>query len=275
MIPEPNRIICDDALACLRLLPDGWAQTVIADPPYYNVLTNESWDTQWADEVAYIAWCEDWVKEAMRVVRSDGLLFCFGQLGKREKVFLQVMASLTRHYQFHDLLIWDRVVGYNERRDSFTPAYEMILILRKSQRPYFNKDVVRETYPPEVIAKYARDKRYKNKEARLAHLHRGKYATNILRVPSLKGSSSEKRGHPSQKPAALIRKLILCASRPGDLVLDPFIGSGTTAICAKQLGRSWFGVDKNPAYATKARKAVEATRAPAPISPHMERLVGT
>ena len=210
----------------------------------------------------------------MRVMRADGLLFCFGQLGKREHVFVQLMAVLTRQHQFHDLLIWDRAVGYNERRDSFTPAYEMILVLRKSDRPYFDKNAVREPYPPKTIAQYARDKRYKNQRARLEHLHRGKYATNILRVPSLKGSSLEKRGHPSQKPAALISKLILCASRKGDLVLDPFIGSGTTAICAKRLGRAWFGIDKNPAYAACARHATAETPVPAPALPGIEHLVG-
>ncbi|HEY5551503.1 MAG TPA: site-specific DNA-methyltransferase [Opitutaceae bacterium] len=245
---ETNRIICSDASAALRGLPAACAQVVIADPPYYNVLVDQDWDTQWKAVAGYLAWCEDWVSGCMRALRDDGLCFIFGQPGKREHVFLHLMSELCRRHQFHDLLIWDRVVGYNERRDSFTPAYEMILVLRKSDTPKFHKGAVREPYDSETIQTYLRDKRYKDRDARMQHLLAGKFATNLLRVPSLKGSSKEKCGHPSQKPIELIAKLIACASDPGDLVLDPFLGSGTTAVVAQSLGRSWLGIEINPDY---------------------------
>jgi len=157
---------------------------------------------------------------------------------------------VTKELQFHDMIIWDRAVGYNERYDSFTPCYEMILALRKSEsaKHYFNKDAVRLPYEEDKIKAYLRDKRYKDKAARLQHLEKGKYATNILRFPSLKGSSKEKAGHPSQKPEKLIEHLILSSSRPGDLVLDPFLGSGTTAVVAERLERRWIGIEHNPDY---------------------------
>ena len=256
-----NRIIQGDALRELQKLPATVAQTIIADPPYFNVLENEAWDTQWNTAADYLAWCEAWVAQAMRVLRDDGLAFIFGQLGKREHAFLHLMSRLSQQHQFHDLLIWDRAVGYDERRDSFTPQYEMVLVLRKGEKVKFNKDAVRIPYDPATIATYLKDKRYKDMAARRKHLEAGKFATNILRVPSLKGNSKEKCGHPSQKPIDLIEKLIACATDEGDLVIDPFLGSGTTAAASKNLKRQWLGIECDPAYIqiSEQRLAAQST----------------
>ena len=249
-----QKIITGDACRMLPALPNASCQVIIADPPYYNVLTDEEWDTQWKSKEAYLTWSLQWVREGMRVLRDDGLLFCFGQLGKREHVFIHLMSRLCSEFQFHDLIIWDRAVGYNERRDSFTPAYEMILVLRKSDTVKFIKDAVREPYDEKTITVNLKDPHYKDKAARHQHLLASKYATNLLRVPSLKGVSNEKCGHPSQKPSALIEKLILCSTEVGDTVLDPFLGSGTTAAVAQILGRCWIGIEVNPLYVEMAQQ---------------------
>src|SRR5437879_338772 len=115
---KTDHIICSDARAAMHRLPANCVQTIIADPPYFNVLTAEKWDTQWKAMEEYLAWSLDWATECMRVLKEDGLCFIFGQPGKREHAFIHLMSELSRRFQFHDLLIWDRVVGYNERRDS-------------------------------------------------------------------------------------------------------------------------------------------------------------
>lgn len=266
-----NQVICGDATTELHRLETGSAQVVIADPPYYNVLLDQAWDTQWKAIGEYLEWTQTWVAECLRVLRDDGLCFIFGQLGKREHVFIHLMSELCRRHQFHDLLIWDRVVGYNERRDSFTPSYEMVLVLRKGDQPKFNKDAVREPYSTEKIQAYLRDKRYKDRDARMKHLLAGKFATNILRVPSLKGSSKEKCGHPSQKPVDLVAKLIACATDEGDVVLDPFLGSGTTAVVAERLDRRWLGIEMNPFYVELAQHRLAVARdllTSARLAPH-------
>lgn len=252
-----NQIITGDCIAELNRLPEGIARLVVADPPYYNVLLNEDWDTAWKSEQEYLAWSQEWIEAAMRVLLPGGLLYCFGQLGKREHVMLHLMSQATQKHSFQDLIIWDRAVGYNDRRDSFTPAYEMILLLHKEGEVYFDKDVVREPYPPAIIEQYMKDKRYKNPEARREHLRKGKYATNLWRIPSLKGASREKVGHPSQKPEALIERIIQSSSREGDLVIDPFLGSGTTAVVAQRLGRSWLGIEACPAYVDLANARLQ------------------
>lgn len=253
-------IYCGDALQILHTIDSGIAQVIIADPPYFQVLQEEKWDNAWRSADDYLDWTMQWAKECKRILQTDGLFYIFGQLGKREHVWLHSCSLLTKELQFHDMIIWDRVVGYNERYDSFTPQYEMILVLRKSAaaKPYFNKDAVRIPYEENKIQSYLKDKRYKNKEARERHLRKGKYATNILRVPSLKGSSKEKIGHPSQKPILLVEQLLRSSSRKGDLILDPFLGSGTTAEAAERNGCRWIGIEKEPKYAALSQTRIQS-----------------
>jgi DNA modification methylase len=241
----------------------GAFQAIIADPPYFQVLLGEEWDNQWQTEEDYLNWTEDWIRKCGRLLKDDGLFFIFGQLGKREHLWLHVCSMATRFLQFHDMLIWDRAVGYNERYDSFTPCYEMILVLRKNKaaKPYFDKDAVRTAYDEETIKQYLKDKRYKDLDARAKHLERGKYATNILRVPSLKGSSKEKVGHPSQKPIKLIEMLVMSATREGDPVLDPFLGSGTTALACQNLNRSFAGIEIEQKYIEIAESRLQKPQA--------------
>ena len=189
---QENRIICGDCVQVMDSLPAETVRLVVADPPYFNVLLGENWDTSWKTPDDYLLWTQRWMRSAMRLLVPGGLLYCFGQVGKREHVMLHLMSQAAIEYSFHDLLIWDRVVGYNDRRDSWTPAYEMAIVLRKDGAPpLFNKDAVRETYDAKTIEQYLKDKRYKDLDARRAHLERGKYATNLWRIPSLKGSSKE------------------------------------------------------------------------------------
>ncbi len=254
-----GEIIRGDALKILPTLPSDHFQMIIADPPYFQVLLDEEWDNTWKSPSDYLNWTLEWVRECKRVLRQDGLIYIFGQLGKREHVWLHTCSMLSKEMQFHDMIIWDRAVGYNERYDSFTPQYEMILVLRKTanSKPYFDKNAVRLPYDEEKIHSYLRDKRYKDRQAREEHLRKGKYATNILRIPSLKGSSKEKIGHPSQKPISLINQLILASSRKGDFILDPFLGSGTTAASAETLGRKWTGIESNSKYVEISKTRLE------------------
>jgi len=249
-INNQSKIYQGDCREKLNIFNENIFQAIIADPPYFQVLLGEDWDNQWQTEEDYLNWTEDWIRKAGRTLKDDGLFFIFGQLGKREHLWLHVCSMATRILQFHDMLVWDRAVGYNERYDSFTPCYEMILALRKTKDsiPYFDKDAVRTSYDDETIKQYLKDKRYKDLDARKIHLEKGKYATNILRVPSLKGSSKEKVGHPSQKPLKLIEMLVLSATREGDLVLDPFLGSGTTAAVCQNLNRNFAGIEIEQKY---------------------------
>ncbi len=257
------KLIQSDVIDGLASLPDERFQLIIADPPYGNVLVNQTWDNGLELE-DYLEWTEAWFSAALTKLRPDGLIYVFVQLGQREHRWIQVAARLCKLASFHDQLVWDRVVGYNDRRDSFTPAYELCLVLRKTvaARPYFNKDAVRIPYDDATIERYLKDKRYKDRVARRTHLEKGKYATNLLRVPSLRGSSKEKVGHPSQKPERLIEMLVASSSKEGDWVLDPFFGSGTTGVICERLGRNWIGIEKDPEYCRMAEKRIASLKNP-------------
>lgn len=256
-----NQALCGNCVEEMDKLPADSARLVIADPPYYQVQVGEKWDKQWTSEGHYLNWNLRWMLSAMRLLMPGGLLYCFGQPGKREHVMLHLMSESTRLWDFHDLVIWDRKVGYNRRSDSFTPAYEMILVLRKEGAdPYFNRDEIREPYDKETIEQYAKDKRYKDLDRRMAYLQKGKELTNIWRVPSLKGSSKEKCGHPTQKPVDLIERIIRSNSNPGEWIVDPFLGSGTTAVVAEKWGREWTGIELSEEYTTMARDRIQRER---------------
>ncbi len=254
-----SKIILGDCQQILEKLEPKSFQAIIADPPYFQVLLDEDWDNQWQTEEDYLDWTESWIKKSGELLKDDGLFFIFGQLGKREHLWLHLCSMASRIFQFHDMLIWDRAVGYNERYDSFTPCYEMVLVLRKNKeaKPYFNKDAVRLEYDDETIKQYLKDKRYKDLDARKTHLEKGKYATNIMRVPSLKGSSKEKVGHPSQKPIKLIEMLVLSSTREGDKILDPFSGSGTTALVSQNLNRQFIGIEIEQKYVEMAENRLK------------------
>ena len=245
---------------CLEVLPTiapASVGLVVADPPYFRVL-KENWDNQWQGEAAYLDWSLRWLRLAMKTLVPGGLCYVFGQLGKREHVWLHLMSRATIEFEFHDLVIWDRAVGY-DRRDSFCPAYEQILVLKQSGAPSrFDKDAVREPYDAATQARYLKDRRYIDKEKRRSYLEKGKFATNLWRVPSLKGSSREKVGHPTQKPLALLERIILSSSRAGDCVLDPFCGSGSALVAAQKWGRGWSGIESDAQWVALARARTRA-----------------
>ena len=254
--PLPNnQVICADVKDAMPRIPSGSVHLVLADGPYGKAL-KVRWDNQWRGLTQFLMWYELCVLSFLRVLRDDGVCILFGQIGKNCQWFLHLASYLCLRFPdcFVDRIIWDRMVGYNERRDSFTPAYEEALILRKSPLTKFRKDRVREPFTEEQQRQLMRDNRYENKKARAEHLAKGKYLRNIIRVPSLKGSSKEKCGHPSQKPLELIAALIALFTDRGDLVLDPFLGSGTTAVAAQMLGRSWIGIERSRRYCKKANK---------------------
>jgi len=250
-----NQVICADVKDGLPRVSSRSVQLVLADGPYGKAL-KVRWDNQWRGLKQFLEWYERCVSECLRVLRDDGACILFGQIGKRCHWFVHLQSYLSLRFpgHFFDRIIWDRIVGYSERRDSFTPAHEEALILRKSATTKFRKDRVREPYTEEQQRQLMRDERYSDKKARAEHLAKGKYLRNIIRVPSLRGTSKEKCGHPSQKPLELIQALIALFTDRGDLVLDPFLGSGTTGVAAQLLGRPWIGIEKSRQHCWRAQK---------------------
>jgi DNA modification methylase len=145
---------------------------------------------------------------------------------------------------FVNEVIWHYGLGAARSRTHFLRKHDTLLVYRRGDRPTFN--LLRGAVTPAMAAKYRhRDERgnYMHSRGRRYYLKGGKPLDSVWDIPSLAATSGERVGYPTQKPEALLERVIAASSNAGDLVLDPFCGSGTTAAVAQRLGRRWIAAD--------------------------------
>jgi site-specific DNA-methyltransferase (adenine-specific) len=246
-------------------LPDESVDEVFADPPY-NIKKAE-WDT-FESQQAYIEWSLEWIQETARILKPTGTLFICG--------FSEILADLkhpaSRYFAGCRWLIWHYKNKANLGKD-WGRSHESILHLRKTRDFTFNLDAVRIPYHEHTL-KYpehpqAETSQYANgrphNQGRLWHPHpQGAKPKDVIELPTLSNGMPEKTPHPTQKPEELLRKIILASSHPGDLIVDPFLGSGTTAVAAEQLQRRWLGCEISAEYCGWAVQRIERVE-PHPI----------
>lgn len=245
-----------DAIAWLKSLPDASADLVFADPPY-NIGRAE-WDT-FESQQAYIEWSVQWIEQAARVLKPTGTLYVCG--------FSEILADLrlpaSRFFQGCRWIVWHYKNKANLGND-WGRAHESILHFRKSRKFTFNTDDVRIPYgnhtlkypehPQAETSQYSKG----NGKGRLWQPHpKGAKPKDVIEIPTTCNGMHEKTPHPTQKPEELLRQIVLASSDPGDLVIDPFLGSGTTAVVAEQLKRQWKGCDISPEYCRWAAERIE------------------
>lgn len=246
-----------DAVAWLKSLEPECADLIFADPPY-NIKKAE-WDS-FESQQAYVHWSLEWIEQAARVLKPTGTLYICG--------FPEVLADLklpaSRFFRGCRWLVWHYKNKANLGSD-WGRSHEAILHFRKRRQFTFNVDAVRIPYGDHTL-KYpehpqAETSQYGNgraSEGRLWHPNpRGAKPRDVIEIPTTCNGMHEKTPHPTQKPEELLRKLVLAASNPGDMVLDPFLGSGTTAVVAEQLKRKWKGCDISAEYAEWAIRRIE------------------
>lgn len=244
----------------LRSLPDESVDLVFADPPY-NIKKAE-WDTFESQE-AYIQWSLQWIQEASRVLKKHGSLYICG--------FSEILADLkhpsSRYFEGCRWLIWYYRNKANLGND-WGRSHESLLHFRKSKKFTMNIDDVRIPYGAHTL-KYpdhpqAETSAYggtnKGKRDDWTPHPMGAKPKDVIEVPTTCNGMGEKTPHPTQKPEELIRKFILASSNPGDLVIDPFSGSGTTAVVCEQLGRNWKACDLNAEYNIWAIQRLKRTK---------------
>ena len=256
---HPNgEIWLGDAIAWLRSLETGSADLVFADPPY-NIKKAE-WDT-FESQQAYVHWSLQWIEQAARVLKPTGTLYICG--------FSEVLADIklvaSRFFQGCRWLVWHYRNKANLASD-WGRSHESILHFRKSRRFTFNVDHIRVPYgnhtlrypvhPQAETSQYGKGRN--GSEARLWYPHPGgAKPKDVLEIPTTCNGMHEKTPHPTQKPEELLRRIVLASSNPGDLVIDPFLGSGTTAVVAEQLKRKWKGCDLSVEYCRWAAHRIE------------------
>lgn len=229
-----------DCLDVLRKLPDNSVQLIVCDPPY-NILMAD-----WDEHSNYITWATQWLLEARRVLSETGNFVIFGGLQYQGETgsgdLLSIIAEVRRQQLFNlvNLIIWNYPNGMGAHR-FFASRHEEIVWFTKTTKYYFDLDAVREPFDEETKRLYMKDKRL-----RADSVEKGRNPTNVWRFTRLNGNALERVGHPTQKPIALIDRIIKSMSYEGSVVLDFFAGSAVTTRVAIELGRHSISTDKEP-----------------------------
>ncbi len=240
-----------DCIAWLESLPSESVDLVVADPPYN--IGKADWD-EFDSHDAYIEWSLRWIGAAARALKPHGSLYVCG--------FSEILADLrrpaARFFARCKWLVWFYKNKANLTND-WGRSHESILHYRKSTKFTFNVDKVRVPYGNHTL-KYpvhpqAASSQYGGGNARREKWQPhpdGAKPKDVFELPVTSNGMAEKTPHPTQKPEELVRRLILASSNEGELVVDPFAGSGTTLVCAEQLKRRWLGCEINPEYCSWA-----------------------
>jgi site-specific DNA-methyltransferase (adenine-specific) len=252
-----GRLWLADCLDFLRALPDGCARLVFADPPYNTA--REEWDT-FESLAAYVDWCDGWLAEVHRVLAPDGTAYVCGL----SEMLADVKArSAPRFAGGCRWLVWHYRNKANLGGD-WGRSHESLLHLRKGRSFTMNVDAVRVPYNdhtrryPERVQAVSSAFAAGGRRDRWSPHPLGAKPRDVLDIPTICNGMAEKTDHPTQKPAELLRRLVGASSDPGELVVDPFAGSGTTAVVADQLGRRWETADSDPRYVALARARLRA-----------------
>ncbi len=249
--PGVDRIITGDCIAELRALPRECADLVFADPPYNLQLEGElmrpnntrvagvddDWD-KFADFAAYDAFTRDWLTACRDVLKPDGALWVIGSYHNIFRVGAQLQ---DLGYWILNDVIWRKTNPMpNFRGKRFTNAHETLIWAARSEksRCTFNYEVMKAL----------------NEDLQM----RSDWLFPICSGPERLKNSQGKKAHPTQKPESLLRRILLASTNTGDLVVDPFFGTGTTGAAAARLGRHYIGIEQEKSYARMAARRIAA-----------------
>jgi modification methylase len=255
---DDGRILVGDCIAEMASLPEKSVDLVFADPPYNLQLggdllrpdnskvdaVDEAWD-QFDSFAAYDAFTEAWLRACRRVLKDDGALWV---IGSYHNIFRVGRILQDLEYWILNDVVWRKSNPMpNFKGARFTNAHETLIWAAKSRgarRYTFNYDAM----------KMANDELQMRSDWTLP------LATGEERVKDAAGV----KVHPTQKPEALLHRVILASTRPGEVILDPFFGVGTTGAAARRLGRRFIGIEREATYAAAAEARIAAVIPTAP-----------
>lgn len=250
-----DRVVNQDNQDACPWLPRSFANLLILDPPY-NLTKDFNGHVFRAQEAReYTRWFESMLESMIPLLRPDASIYVCSDWRTSTLVF----PILDRHLEVRNRITWEREKGRGAK-GNWKNNTEDIWFCTVSDEYTFNVDAVK--LKRKVIAPYRQeDGKPKDWEQSSSGNYRLTYPSNLwsdITIPFW--SMSENTDHPTQKPEKLIAKLILASSNPGDFVLDPFLGSGTTAVVAQKLGRHFCGIELNVEYCCWALKRLVLAR---------------
>lgn len=219
---------CGDALGLFKSIKDESIDLIIADPPYnLGKDYGNNHDLKGFEE--YITFTRTWLSEAKRVLKPNGSIYVF--MGVRFISYLYDIMDRELQFFFNSWVVWHYTQGMGKTK-GFSPRHDDILVFNKSKNFVFNLDDVR------VPQKFYRDR----------NNMRGANPGDVWQFSHVHYSNPNRQDHPTQKPEGIIERIVLASSNKGDVVLDPFSGSGTTLRVCQQLERNAIGFELNPEY---------------------------
>lgn len=247
--------ICQDTLEMLDYLPSLAFDLVFADPPYnLNKSFNGSTFSQ-VDIEQYEQWLDSWISKLLRLLKPNGSIYVCGDWRSSTAIH----RVLSKYFRVRNRITWEREKGRGAR-SNWKNACEDIWYATVSEDYLFNVDAVK--IKRRVIAPYTDSTGMpKDWEETGEGRYRITYPSNIwtdLTIPFW--SMPENTDHPTQKPEKLLAKVILASSNAGAVVFDPFLGSGTTSVAARKLGRHYVGVEIDVDYCCLAEKRLEMAK---------------
>ncbi len=244
-----------DVLELLGKLEDHSVDLVVTDPPY--AIAKAEWD-EFESLEAYVDWCDLWLAECARVLAPHGSAYVCGF----SEILAEVKVRSAKRFASCRWLIWSYRNKANLGSD-WGRSHESILHLRGDDHR-IDVDAVRVPYNGHTTRYPARVQAVSSQYGRGVRRDKwephplGAKPRDVIEVPVICNGMTEKTPHATQKPEALIEKLVLASSAAGQLVVDPFVGSGTTAVVAARLGRRWLASDADPKYVGLARERLQA-----------------
>jgi len=247
---ETDRILEQDCVSAMASLPDACIDMIFADPPYNLQLggdlfrpegsmvdaVDDDWD-KFDTFAAYDRFTRAWLKEARRILKPNGTLWV---IGSYHNIFRVGAALQDEGFWILNDVVWRKANPMpNFRGTRFTNAHETMIWASQGEK-----------------AKYTFN--YKTMKSLNDELQ----MRSDWLIPICAGQERLKEGgkkaHPTQKPEALLYRVMLASTKPGDVVLDPFFGTGTTGAVARRLGRHWLGIEREKRYCRVARERIEA-----------------
>lgn len=248
---EMNEIINGDSLQEMKEIENGSVDLIITSPPY-NI--GKEYEKK-IDIDEYKAWIHEYVKEFYRLVKDTGsVVFQVGNFVDKGRVYpldcLLFDLFLQEGFIPRNRIMWHFGHGLHAQK-RFSGRHETLLWFTKTDDYKFNLDTVR------VPQKYPNKRHYKGpKKGQLSGNPLGKNPGDVWEIANVKHNHPEKTGHPCQFPEELVSRCIKSMTDIGDMVMDPFLGSGTTAVSAIQEGRNWIGIEKDEDYCQIAKNRI-------------------
>ena len=245
--------ICQDVFTLFPWLPPQSIDLVVADPPY-NLDKNFN-GRRFAEMSGrdYEQWLDSWISQLPRLLKPTASIYICGDW--RSSAAIQRVVE--QYFIIQNRITWEREKGRGAK-SNWKNCAEDIWFCTMSNQYTFNLEAV--MLKRKVLAPYRQNGQPKdwteNNNGRFRLTHPSNLWTDLT-VPFW--SMAENTDHPTQKPEKLLAKIILASSNPGDLVFDPFLGSGTTAVVAQKLGRHFIGVEIDPFYGCLAEKRLAQT----------------